>query len=450
MLVVHDLLDRLDHHDGIVHHDADGQHQAEQREHVDREAGQQQPGHGAHDGHRNGQQRNDGGAQAAQEEIDHDQHEHEGLDEGVRHQFYRGRDEARGVVGHRPLDLGRERFRQSVHLDPKRLGQLQRVGARAQVDADRHGRLAVQARFVLVVVLAELDARHIAHAHHRAIGLGANDDVAKLLGIDQAATGLHRECQALAVVAGRLADLADREVLVLLLHRVAHVGGRQPVLGQAVGVQPQAHGVGRSEQRHVADAGQALDLGEDLAVHQVGDVGGVEARVVRLQHQHLQDLRVGLVHAQARAQHLGRQQRLDALDAVAHVHGGEVEVGAGFEVDRQLHQPAGRTGALHVEQALGAVHLALQRRGDGGLQGLRAGAGVNGGDHHLRWRDRRVLLDGELPAGQQAHQHEDQGDDGRHDRALDEKSHGRPRFSVPQRRPPQTPPLPDPAPMAWG
>ncbi len=42
LLLGHDPFDVLDHHDRVVHHDADGQHQAEQRQHVDREAEHQQ------------------------------------------------------------------------------------------------------------------------------------------------------------------------------------------------------------------------------------------------------------------------------------------------------------------------------------------------------------------------------------------------------------------------
>ena len=66
--------DVLDHHDGIVDDDAGGEHQAEQRQGIDGEAGQQQRRQGADDGHRHRDQRNDAGAPGLQE---HDHHQHD-------------------------------------------------------------------------------------------------------------------------------------------------------------------------------------------------------------------------------------------------------------------------------------------------------------------------------------------------------------------------------------
>ena len=67
-------LDVFDDHDGIVDHDAGGQYQAEQAQGVDREAEQQQGGHGADDGDGDRNEGDDAGPPGLQK---HDHHQHD-------------------------------------------------------------------------------------------------------------------------------------------------------------------------------------------------------------------------------------------------------------------------------------------------------------------------------------------------------------------------------------
>ncbi len=46
LLLAHDPLDVLQHHDGVIHHDTDGEHHAEQGQQVDGEAQHQHTGEG--------------------------------------------------------------------------------------------------------------------------------------------------------------------------------------------------------------------------------------------------------------------------------------------------------------------------------------------------------------------------------------------------------------------
>ena len=71
-LVLEDVLDRLDHDDGVVDHDADRQHQGQQRDGVGREAQRQHDGEGADQRHRHGDDGNERGAQVAEEDEDDD------------------------------------------------------------------------------------------------------------------------------------------------------------------------------------------------------------------------------------------------------------------------------------------------------------------------------------------------------------------------------------------
>ena len=60
------------------------------------------------------------------------------------------------------------------------LADLERIGARLQEDADQRGGLAVDAADEVVVLRAELDARHVVQAQRAAVGVGAHDDLLEL------------------------------------------------------------------------------------------------------------------------------------------------------------------------------------------------------------------------------------------------------------------------------
>ncbi len=88
-------LDVLDHHDRVVHDQADAQHDREQRQQVDRESERPQRrerGHEAdRDRHRGDQRR----ARAAEEQVDHHDHQRNRLEQRREHTLDRGIDEHR-------------------------------------------------------------------------------------------------------------------------------------------------------------------------------------------------------------------------------------------------------------------------------------------------------------------------------------------------------------------
>ena len=72
--VAHDV---LEHDDGVVDDETDGERQRQQRDVVDRMAEQIHAGEGADDRDRQRDRRDQRGAEAAQEEVDHDDDQHD-------------------------------------------------------------------------------------------------------------------------------------------------------------------------------------------------------------------------------------------------------------------------------------------------------------------------------------------------------------------------------------
>jgi hypothetical protein len=74
---------------------------------------------------------------------------------------------------------------------------------------------------------AQLHACDVPHAHERAVGQGAHDDVAELLDLLELAAHLHAVLELLRAGGGHLPDLSGGRLQVLLLHRAVDVGRRQ-------------------------------------------------------------------------------------------------------------------------------------------------------------------------------------------------------------------------------
>ena len=161
-------------------------------------------------------------------------------------------------------------------------GGADRIGARRQIEADRDRRLAVEAAFDVLVLRAELDPGDIAHAQQRAVGIGAQHDVAELLRRRQPALRLDVQLELLVVADRARADAADRGLHVLRLDRADHVGRRQLQIVEALGVEPDAHRiVERAEDVRLPDAGHARQHVDDVDHRVIGDEQRVLVRRCR-------------------------------------------------------------------------------------------------------------------------------------------------------------------------
>ncbi len=181
-VLAHVALDVFQHDDRIVDDDADREHHREQRQRVDRVAERIDAREGADQRHRHRGERNDRRAPALQEQVDDEKHEQHRLAERLQHFADRHFDEARRVVRNRVRQVLRESASRARRL--RRLHALrdvERIGAGRQEDADERRVLAVEPADELVVLRSELDARDVAQAHRRAVGIRADDDLLEFL-----------------------------------------------------------------------------------------------------------------------------------------------------------------------------------------------------------------------------------------------------------------------------
>src|SRR5206468_12257488 len=112
------------------------------------------------------------------------------------------------------------------------------------------------------------------------------------------------------------------------------------------------------------------------------------------------EVSAGLIDGDAELVDGGGEAALHAGDAVLHVDGGDVEVVAGLEGDRDHAGAVVGAGGAHVAHALDAVDGFFQRNGDGLLHGFGVGAYVVSDDADLGRRKLGVEGDGE---GRNAH-----------------------------------------------
>ena len=195
----------------------------------------------------------------------------------------------------------------------------------------------------------------------------------------------------------------------------------QPEAGQAVGLQPHRHAVVRRREQHdVADAGNALELIDDVDGGVVRQKELVEPPVRRRQRDDLEQRRRFLLDAEALGFDLVRQPRFGQADAILHLDGIEVGIGADRERHRERIAAVAAAGRLHVERFIDADNLRFDRLRDGRLDHFGAGAGVGALHFDLRWHDVGKLRDRNLAERDRAGQRDDNRDDGSEARPGDE------------------------------
>ncbi len=258
--------------------------------------------------------------------------------------------------------------------------------------------MAVQGGGVAAALRAQLDPADVADADQAAAlpVVGLDDDVLEIRRVVQAPGDVDRVLEVQAVRGRRHADHAGGDLLALLLDRADHVGRHQPIGLQLVRVQPDPHGIGAGAvDGDVADAGQPGQLllqADDAVIRQEQPVIAV---VRRRQGDELQDRGRLLLHVDALHLHRLRQGRQGDRHPVLHQHLGEIGVRADVEGDGEVVGAVAGAGRLHVQHALDAVDLLLDRQGDRVHHRPGAGAGIGRGDLHRR---RHHVLDTATPA----------------------------------------------------
>ena len=266
VLLGHLGVHRLDHHDRVVHHHADRQHQGEERDQVDRQAEQQHEEEGADQRHRDRQGRDQRGAPVAEEQEDHQGHQHEGLEQRVQHLLDGRLQEAGDVVADLEVHAGRERLRlELLELVLDLLDDGGGVGAGELLEHDGGRGVAVDVRVEVVVRGAQLDPGDVLDPQDLAVGIGLQDDVLVLLRLVVAADPGQDVLDGLRRLAGRLAEPPGRTDHALFGHGLHDVVGGHVVGAHAVEVQPDPHRIlAAAENVGAADAPGPLDLGQEV------------------------------------------------------------------------------------------------------------------------------------------------------------------------------------------
>ena len=217
-------------------------------------------------------------------------------------------------------------------------------------------------------------------------------------------------------------DGAGGDLHVLLTDRADDVAGRQLARCQPIGVEPHAHAVfARAEHLDRANAADPRQLVLHLQVRVVRQVEHVVALVRRDEVDDHDEVGRRLLGRHADALHVLRQPRLRLRHAVLHLHLRVVEIGAEREGDRQGQRAVRRRLREHVEHAVDAVHLLLERRGDGLGDYLRVGAGERRAHDDGRGHDGGVFTDRQTHEREQPADDDQQRQDDREDRTRDEE-----------------------------
>ena len=153
------------------------------------------------------------------------------------------------------------------------LRHFERVGGRLLDDAERDGGFAVEAHDAALVEGAELGMADVGEPHEIAVGV-LDDEIVELRGRAQIGLGEHGELALQAL------DAARRHLDILAAERRLDVLRRQLIGGEALGIEPDAHGIfALAEQAHLGHAGERLELVLHVAVGVIGDLElGVRGR----------------------------------------------------------------------------------------------------------------------------------------------------------------------------
>src|SRR6185437_2974673 len=230
----------LNDHDSVVNHDSDGQHQTEQRQRIDREAEAEQYREGAYDRYGHRDQRNDGGTPGLQEEDDDQHDERDRLQQGMNYGLNGLPHEDGRVVDDLVFETGWEVLFQLVHGLADGRGEIERIGVRWLEDRDGDRVPVAQQALDRIRLGANLDTRDVAEVDDLTFCAGFDDDVAELLLVGEAPYRVDCKLE-LTILRRGCADLAGRNLDVLLSYCADYISGSEIARRQLLRVQPEAH-----------------------------------------------------------------------------------------------------------------------------------------------------------------------------------------------------------------
>ena len=240
-IFLHDALDVFDDDDRVVDEDADRQHHRQKRNRVGRIAHRQQYREAADDADRHRDRWDQGRAQRSEKQEHHNHNEDECYQQRDQHVLDRVIDKRGRVVIDDVFETGRKTLAQSRHIGAHQLCGRDGIGARREISADRDRRLAIEASLDVLAFRAEFDPCHILDPQQRAVGIGAQYDVAELFRCDEPPLRLDIELELLFARDRPGADAPDRRDDVLRLDCRDNIAGSQLEIVEPLRVQPDSH-----------------------------------------------------------------------------------------------------------------------------------------------------------------------------------------------------------------
>ena len=263
-LLRHDALDVFDDDDRVVDENPDREHHPEHRQNVDREAHHVERGASAEQRDRDDDRRDERRPQILQKHEHDDEDEHDRLHQRLDHFVNRNADEQRRIVRKVIRQAFREILRKLLHLRLDERGDVQRVRARCELDAQTGSREPVVARLEGVGFAADLDARHVLEVDARAVLGSAQENVLEFRRRFERPRPLNRHADFGSRKRGSTVDFPRGNLNVLLLQGGNDVRRRHPVGIELVRIEPNTHRVFRTEELHLTDAVDALNLVENV------------------------------------------------------------------------------------------------------------------------------------------------------------------------------------------
>jgi len=141
-----------------------------------------------------------------------------------------------------------------------------------------------------------------------------------MLGIGEALWTDDRRAKALSSHRRKPVELTGGDLQILRLQRVVHVDRGEPVAVELGGVEPDAHGVLRTEQMVVADPGGASDWVLDVRGDVVAHILAAHRPIGRNEADHQQEIARRFGHAQPLLLNYQWQERRRQLQFVLYLH----------------------------------------------------------------------------------------------------------------------------------
>ena len=270
--------------------------------------------------------------------------------------------------------------------------------------------------FVVVRLIAQLDACHVLQAQHLARGQRLDDHVTELFRRNKAALVLHRVLEHAFIV---LAERAGGGLDVLCIECRSHIRGYNAILRHHVRPQPNTHTVVGAEQRHFAHTRDTLQLRDDVNLQVVVQELVVIAVIGAPQGDGFQHRLLLLVGDDTDARYVRGQLPLCFRHTVLHVHRRHIGIGSLLEVNGDIHVTRVGGGRVNIGHVLNAVDGFFQRHDDRFLYRFGVGTGIAGSHLHRRRGDIGELLDGQRYQRDAAQQHNRHRDNDRQHRAFD-------------------------------